>query len=446
MDGAALNSREPRRALRAAAWLVASVAAGIATATFAPALAQEAATDDIVTPAAPAPDAAPTPVDAGAHSPAADISPTTEDSAAPADDPAVTPDADSPAPAAVEADAPAPVADAPSTAADSGPPVPVSPAPEGAASSEDNPCREPEPTAKRALVDKMQSGVFRSVCGTARWFDGLFGTRRFDQDSDETFGRLGLYEIWDERDGFDTRVRMRVRLALPTMERRMRLFFGRADEREVIEDSQPGAGGSVPSSFQRVEDESWLLGLGYSKQGKLENGFDFGAGIRIRTPVDPFTKGSYRHNFVFSDDTALRARQTVFWRDSRGFGETTEIDVDHLLTPNVLIRWDNSATLAEDVRRLEFSSALITFQSLGNRRAISYTAFISGIANTDVPVRNYGAEVRFRRQFMREWLFLEARTSVTWPRDTLAEEREINPGLGLGFEMYFGPVPDEQLR
>jgi hypothetical protein len=63
-----------------------------------------------------------------------------------------------------------------------------------------------------------------------------------------------------------------------------------------------------------------------------------------------------------------------------------------------------------------------------------------------VPIQNYGAEVRYRRQAFRRWLFLEFKGSVTWPRETLEEEREINPGIGVGFEMFFGPTPDSQLR
>lgn len=299
---------------------------------------------------------------------------------------------------------------------------------------------------RTALIDTVQRGVYSSVCNTARWFDGLFGTRRYDQDSDETYGRLRTGAFWDDRDGLDSSLRLRARFRLPNMEDRLRLVFGRVDDREVVEDARPDSSASPPQNFQRVEDEAWLLGLGYSKQGGLENGFDFGAGIKIRTPIEPYTKGSYRHNFVFSDATALRARQTVFWRDSRGLGETTDIDLDHLLTPRLLLRWGNTGTLAEDVSRLQWTSALILFQSLGDRRGLAYTTFISGVANTDVPIRNYGAEIRYRKRILREWLFLEARGSVTWPRETLEEERKINPGVGFGFEMYFGPVPATEMR
>ncbi len=329
------------------------------------------------------------------------------------------------------------------TAQPAGPPVPAKEPPPDA--PVEYQCNEPG-SDQSALVDRVQRGVYVSVCGTARWFDGLFGTRRFDQDSDETFGRLGIGEFWDDRDGFDEKIKLRVRVALPTAERRLKLLFGRVDEQEVDGDSQSQAGTSLPSSFGGVQDESWLLGLGYSKQGELSNGFDFGAGVRLRTPVDPYTKGTYRHTFVFGDDIALRARQTVFWRDSRGWGETTELTFDKLLTDRLLLRWDNGATLAEDVERLEWYSGVTAFQSLGNRSGLAYTTFVNGVVNTDVPVRNYGLELRFRRSVLRRWLFLELRSSLTWPKELPDEERDINPGAGIGFEMYFGPVPELQMR
>ena len=46
----------------------------------------------------------------------------------------------------------------------------------------------------------------------------------------------------------------------------------------------------------------------------------------------------------------------------------------------------------------------------------------------------------------RKWLFMDVSASVTWPRENLAEEREVNPGVGLGLEMYFGPMADIDLR
>ena len=44
----------------------------------------------------------------------------------------------------------------------------------------------------------------------------------------------------------------------------------------------------------------------------------------------------------------------------------------------------------------------------------------------------------YRRSVLREWLVLEMRTSVDWPKDYVWQERRASWGLGAGFEMYFG--------
>lgn len=317
--------------------------------------------------------------------------------------------------------------------------------PQDIATQDDGP-GDPADPGDPEWIDRLQLGVYTGVCGAASWFDGLFGNPRYEQDSNETFGRVGLFETWDDRDGLDTRLRLRARLALPAMRDRLRLTLGRGDERELVEERPSNSENPLPPSFRNVNDDAWLLGLGYSKQEGLENGFDFGLGVRLRFPVDPYARGTYRHNFVFDESTMLRFRETLFWRDSRGFGATTQLSLDRLLTPDFLVRWNNSGTVAEDTEGLDWGSSVTLFQSLGNRRALSYTALVRGETAAEVGLQDYGVDLRYRQRLNRRWLFLELATSLTWPRETREERRKINPGIGIGVEMYFGPVPDEQLR
>lgn len=317
---------------------------------------------------------------------------------------------------------------------------PAGPAPDTA-----TPCDEPG-TAANAWIDKVQRGVYQRVCGAGAWFDGLFGTPRYDRDRDETYGRLGLFERYDRRDQFDTRLRLRARVALPVMKERLRLTLNRDSDLTDLDDQQSVADDPIPQSFRSVQDESWLLGLGYRQGSGLESGFDFGAGVRLRTPLDPYLKVTYRKNWVFSPETALRFHETPFWRESRDFGATTQVSLDHLLSPRLLARWDNAGTVAGDTEGLQWGTTAILFQDLRNRSAVSYAALLRGETGSEVPIRNYGVETRYRRQVWRRWLFLELSGSLTWPRESKLERREANPGVGLGFEMYFGPVPDEELR
>lgn len=307
------------------------------------------------------------------------------------------------------------------------------------------PCEKPGSDTD-AWIDKMQRGVYSGVCGSAAWFDGLFGNPRYEQDSEETFGRLGLFEIYDRRDKLDTRLRLRARFALPNLENRLKLTFGRGDEQTLVEERPADTENPQPPNLQSENDDAWLLGLGYSRQGGLENGFDFGVGVRLRSSLDPYAKATYRHNFIFSNNTMLRFRETPFWRDSRGFGATTQLSLDRLATDTVLLRWNNVATVAEDTDGMEWGTSTTAFHSLGQRRGISYTALLRGETQADVRIQNYGFDTRYRQSVFREWLFMELSASLTWPRETLEEERKINPGVGIGFEMYFGPVPDARMR
>jgi hypothetical protein len=326
----------------------------------------------------------------------------------------------------------------------SGPPAPGDAA--TAATPLHEPCAEPGSNGT-AVVDRVQRGVYAGVCGTARWFDGLFGTPRYDQDMDKTYGRLGLFETWDRRDGPDTRLRLRASVALPALQSRARLTFARVSDRLPDEErDQQNTGTPLPATFQNVDDEDWLLGLGYSKQQPLEGGFDFGIGVRLRFPVDPYVKASYRHNFVFTDSTMLRFRETLFWRDSRGPGTTTQLAIDHLLQPRLLLRWDNSGTVARDTEAMEWFSAVSLFQSLSHRRGLGYSVLAAGETGAEVGLQNYGFETRYRQRVLRDWLFMQLTASVTWPRYMRIEKRETNPGAGIGFEMYFGPVPDGSMR
>lgn len=320
-----------------------------------------------------------------------------------------------------------------------GPPVPTLPA--GRATCRDN------GNAADIWIDKFQQQVYTGVCGAALWFDGLFGNPRFDRESEATYGRVGLFETYDRRDGLETRLRLRARYALPAFKDRLRVNFGRVEEQALIEDRPDNdSDNAQPRAFDSVRDEAWLLGLGYSRRSGLENGFDFGVGIRLNTPVDPFVKVSYSYNQVFGERTLLWFRETPFWRDSRGVGAATQVTLDHLVGDSALLRWNNIGTVAEDTEGLEWSSAFSVYQYFSGRRAINYTALVQGETGADVPLQDYGFETRYRQQVFRRWLFLQVSASVTWPREFVYEKREINPGVGLGVEMYFGPVPDVELR
>ena len=55
-----------------------------------------------------------------------------------------------------------------------------------------------------------------------------------------------------------------------------------------------------------------------------------------------------------------------------------------------------------------------------------------------MPLHDYGFKFAYRQQIYRDWLVVEYRTSLTWPKDDPAQDRRSSFGVGLGFEIMFG--------
>ncbi len=205
---------------------------------------------------------------------------------------------------------------------------------------------------------------------------------------------------------------------------------------------------SIPSSFNQVEDDSFLIGLGYSRGNGIERGFDFSIGAKVRAPPEPYVKASYRRAWDVSARTLISTMPLVYWRYDEGIGATLTAGVDQLLTRRMMLRWSNSGNISEDkeVEGVEWISPPVAVPPVIESACADSWPAPARRNQIRVPIRNYGYEFRYRQRILRKWLFLEFLSSVTWPQDFIWEKREANFGAGIGLEMYFGPTPEGQMR
>ena len=195
---------------------------------------------------------------------------------------------------------------------------------------------------------------------------------------------------------------------------------------------------TLPRQFARRDDDAVLFGLGYRRPGRMGGHFDADIGARLRWPLEPYVKGTYRLGVPFGDRNLLRLDETIFWRAGEGFGVTTRFDLERLLAEDFLVRWTSSGAFTGETEGVRWLSSLTLYQNLGGGHALAYEAGISGETDREVTIADYGLRVIYRRRIYLDWLFLELRSSITWPRETLIERREPNWGAGIALEMLFG--------
>lgn len=295
-----------------------------------------------------------------------------------------------------------------------------------------------------AWIDRMQAALYQSMCMTAVQFDGLFGSARLDDEYEATYGSLAVGALWDERDHWNESVRFRVTMRLPQMGDRLSAFIGKADPDEFVTEQRDDFD-TLPRQFGREADDEVLLGVGYRQPGHRGGRFGASVGTRLDAPSEPYAKGTYQMDVPLLERNLLRLRETVFWEASEHFGATTRIDLERLITDDFLARWTGSATCTQETEGVRWFSNVTLFQNLGHGRAMSYQLGVTAESDREVPITDYGLRLIYRRSiFDRNWLFLELRTNVTWPRESLLERRVRVLGAGVAVEMMFGERGNRQ--
>lgn len=289
----------------------------------------------------------------------------------------------------------------------------------------------------REFQEKSQEVLRSWSCHTFRWFDGLFGDEN-DFQEEEVSGWLTFGGEYRDYDGFDGRLRLKVRSPLPNLSRRWDVWLGRFDEDAYLSDTQGlGGGNYTPGVVNRDSDDSWLLGMGHRRRGR-KNGWDWNIGIRLNLPPEPYVKASYFYYRKPTEETDLRLRQTFFWRSDRGFGTTSRGDLTWWVNDSNVMYWEASGTVAEDTEGAKWYAGQTWYHLMENRHSFSLLAYAKGETDWEVELKDVGLNFIWRRPFTRDYIYLSMGPTLTWPREKIEEKRQMNLGFGVWLEIEFG--------
>jgi len=293
----------------------------------------------------------------------------------------------------------------------------------------------------KPVLDRTQQTVYNVVNGSSQWFDSFFGSSNAEHSDNVSQGSLTLGARWDERDGIDPIGRLKARIPLNALRERTRLIFGRGNVDDFVDGDADDTSHSLPAQFNDFEDDDWLLGVGFSKNGDLSTGFDVDVGVKLAAPLEPYVRTTYRWNHNINDAVLWRLRPRAFWQSQRGPGVSVNSILDYAVNPAWLLRSWVVLSAEEEIDGLGWRNDFIAYQSLTNKTALSYNLFAYGQTENDVELQDYGFELRYRKRVSRDYLFMELSTSISWPRYLPEEVRDSNFGVGIAFEMQFGDWP-----
>ncbi len=306
-----------------------------------------------------------------------------------------------------------------------------SPAAAPAAPPQDDAADATQLPADEGLLETTRRSLRFSAEWLARAVDGNFGDKSFDEGGKVTDGRVDLILHKRQREARELDLRFRAHFRLPNLEHRVHVFVGNDDERDVVTDSPDALSQRQRLRESRPIDRSFFAGI----KLPVLDAFEFRLGVR--GPFKPFAQASYDHAWKPTEADVFEFRETLFWTLADHVGSTTVGSYAHALSPTLVVRWVNAATITGVSDRFEWNSNLGAYKAFGHQRVLSVEALVSGFQGSGVGVSEYGVQTRWEQPIFRTWLLAEIGLGHFWPRTDALSARGRAWAAGATLKLKF---------
>ena len=265
-------------------------------------------------------------------------------------------------------------------------------------------------------MDEKHAGIERSILDRVVRFDNFFGNVKTENTRPPNYLIRWQNSVrMEEGSHFKYRTNVRANFVLPRISEKLRVAISGESEPEPFSAKLPEDPGNP--GFDRTLAKTRLVNteLRYGVVRTPTVDVFLGAGVRLVRPLESFARSRFQYTHHLGDVSLVRFGETLFWKNTEKFGETTGIDFERLLTPKTLFRWSNAGTLAQESQGLEWGTELSLLQELSPRSAITFSGGAFGNTRPAV-VETYRILTRYRRNFLRSWLFYELEPEISWPR------------------------------
>ena len=252
-----------------------------------------------------------------------------------------------------------------------------------------------------------------------------------EEEVNRTYIRVSPGFEYLDGEGVTSFVRASLRLALPRTAERVQLVFDSFDDDHDVVDSTLQRPALTDASS---EDGGQTLSLRLSLHKTLHTRATFDTGLRFQPEPDPRLRFRYRM-WTQAGPVIVRGVQSIFWEPEDGFGEKTQLDIEHGQATQRLVRASTSVLWSETSEGVQGGEVLSYSHTLGHRNAIGLSLGASFPLEPPVAVEKYTAQLPYRHRLHGHWLFMELTPGVDFPR---ARDFKVTPFIMLKFSLIFG--------
>lgn len=291
------------------------------------------------------------------------------------------------------------------------------------------PAEPPQPTTQTTLpaepakpgnllssMDASRNYWSEKVIGFATDIDRFFGDERNYQETNNSVMQLDLDRVTGYTGDRKFSLSARANLSLPATEKRLHLLLESNPDQNI--EGAPTQNQFTPLNNQVNTPQSYAMALRYEqvKEELKPSHFNADAGLKFQgININPFVRTSGTYSIPL-DQWRLKAWETVYWFNTIGAGETSQVDLEHILSPSVLFRATSSATWLKDRKNFDLRQDLSIYHALDERTALLYQLSSLGVSSPQWQSTVHVASVFYRYRLHQQWMYFELSPQLYFPR------------------------------
>jgi len=284
-----------------------------------------------------------------------------------------------------------------------------------------------------------QDIVSQAVQNTAVSIDRYIARDSFDElERNDSYVRLRIVERLGESGRHDSEARVSAKIDLPSSKRKLKLVFDTdPDDFDSLEDKQRDIGIGTDISDKKSENAA----VGLALEELLLNNWkmNLGAGVRLRSALDPYGRARFSRYYKFNENWSSRFRETFFYYDSKSWGADSEIDLYRPLDNDRLLHLSLAGQYLDSENNWEWVQGVSVNQRINRNNALEYQVGVSANSNPTLRVSNYWIRSKWQHRLYKDWLYFNVTPEVTFPRgESFSASFQVN----LELELFFSRDPD----
>jgi len=288
----------------------------------------------------------------------------------------------------------------------------------------------PEPSILDSM-DRSRDYLSEKVVNYSKRIDEFFGDERYFQEHNHSVIQLDMNETMEAGGSRAFLYEGKAKIDLPAASKRFQFVLESNPEQKTAGEAKK----DLPVTTQKqATPQNYAASVRYEKAEESLWHFSSEAGLKFQFPLDPFVRvrGSYA---IPLGEWRLKMAETLFWFNTIGSGETTQFDIERVLSDPVLFRATSTATCLVLPQTCDLRQDFSIFHTLNERTALVYQASVIGINKPQLEETAYVLLMRYRYRLHKEWVFFEAIPQLNFPR---TDDFNLNAVLLLRLEILFG--------